>query len=224
MNIDDVKKVPKVPDGGFEFIFQGIFVAQEKLMSKYHLIELANQCSIIPSKPYHVDNSQLQARVKDMFWRTVEEVAEAHEVIDQIGPNWRGMWNESPDVRHFFEEIADAIHFMVEASILVGVDHQVIAAQTLDMHFTYENFHLATYNHWVMLFFIDLGLAANCLKNKPWKTTHVPTDIKKFHAAFTKSWRTFLRMFQSLGLVGGDIWNLYFQKNEVNQFRQRTNY
>jgi hypothetical protein len=70
--------------------------------------------------------------------------------------------------------------------------------------------------------------AANTLKNKPWKNTHVETDELHFFEELADAQHFWLRLW--LIVCGGPkkaaamMYGLYFQKSEVNKFRQDTNY
>lgn len=70
----------------------------------------------------------------------------------------------------------------------------------------------------------ELSEATNCLKNKPWKTTHVLTDRDHFFEEVADFWHFTVRFSQLCGLTAEDIYKLYFKKSEVNKFRQASNY
>lgn len=70
----------------------------------------------------------------------------------------------------------------------------------------------------------ELGEAANCLKNKPWKNTHMPTDEEHFMEEIADSMHFFIQLLLFLGLDAEEACLLYFKKSEVNKFRQRSNY
>lgn len=74
----------------------------------------------------------------------------------------------------------------------------------------------------------ELSEATNCLKNKPWKTTQVPTDQVHFIEELADATHFFIRIW--LYLYGNPkdaaeaMYKTYFKKSEVNKFRQATNY
>lgn len=70
----------------------------------------------------------------------------------------------------------------------------------------------------------EISEATNCLKNKPWKTTQVPTDQNHFYEEIADAWHFFVRFCIYAGLTAEDVYRLYFKKSEVNRFRQETNY
>jgi dimeric dUTPase (all-alpha-NTP-PPase superfamily) len=70
----------------------------------------------------------------------------------------------------------------------------------------------------------ELSEATNCLKNKPWKTTHVPTDQQHYFEELMDALHFFVRLCLISGLTAEDVFKLYFKKSEVNKFRQESDY
>jgi len=70
----------------------------------------------------------------------------------------------------------------------------------------------------------ELSEATNCLKNKPWKTTQVPTDANHYYEELADAFHFFIRLCMYSGLDAEKMYRLYFKKSEVNKFRQETNY
>ncbi|KKL98130.1 hypothetical protein LCGC14_1827470, partial [marine sediment metagenome] len=70
----------------------------------------------------------------------------------------------------------------------------------------------------------SMGLAANTLKNKPWKNTHMATDVEAFKYKLDETWRRVLKLWVHLGADDEFIFELYAKKCQVNKFRQDTNY
>jgi hypothetical protein len=70
----------------------------------------------------------------------------------------------------------------------------------------------------------ELSEATNCLKNKPWKSTHVPTDRTHFYEEVGDAFHFFVRFCIYANMSAEDLYNIYFKKSEVNKFRQETNY
>ena len=69
-----------------------------------------------------------------------------------------------------------------------------------------------------------MGLAANCLKNKPWKSTHIPTDEARFYRCLEDGRNHLLLIFSLFNCTDKDIYNLYMKKNQVNHKRIKSNY
>lgn len=70
----------------------------------------------------------------------------------------------------------------------------------------------------------EISEATNCLKNKPWKTTHVLTDEAHFYEELMDALHFFVRLCLIVGLDAESVYKLYFKKSEVNKFRQESNY
>jgi len=70
----------------------------------------------------------------------------------------------------------------------------------------------------------ELGEAANCLKNKPWKTTEMLTDEDHFKEELMDALHFFIELLILTGFDANSVFDLYFRKSEVNKFRQRSKY
>ena len=70
----------------------------------------------------------------------------------------------------------------------------------------------------------ELGEAMNCLKNKPWKQTHFQTDLDHYYEEISDAFHFFIELCILSGLDAEDLYQLYYRKSKVNQFRQRSNY
>jgi hypothetical protein len=238
LNIEDIKVKIACP----KLIIPAIFEHQRTLMQKYDQIETRNGIHV-PELPGHIDNRCIQYRLKDMFWRFTEELTEAAEELsihrqDFIElKNWITAWDQRASIQHFFEEFVDALHFLTEASIIANLAPDLIQLNmeqimrvylqdgTVFRDFDDRSWSIADVIQ--MSFFNTiqtLGLAANCLKNKPWKMTEMSTDITRFRGFLYSTWDQF---FITWGRMGGSIdllYILYAKKNQVNQWRQKTNY
>lgn len=115
MNILDVtKEVPKVPDK-----LEAMFEYQRKLMDKFHSTEKLNQLLQTEDIPVLIDDPKGQARLKDLSWRITEELAEA------MGCLKNRPWKRTQmptDQAHFYEELADFLHFSLELFISAGLN------------------------------------------------------------------------------------------------------
>src|SRR3990167_4279630 len=149
MNINDVDQVPIDKDR-----LDAIFERQMELIIKYKDIEG------MPDFPMDIDSKVGQRWFKDFYWRCTEELMEAWECIKDEDPT------------HFKEEIADALHFLVEAFIISGVELEIPASSGSDKlyilffntyappNFTEGDKALAIYD---VIF--ALGMCGNTLKN-----------------------------------------------------------
>jgi len=223
VNIDDVIQKIEIPEGP---VIVTIFNRHKKLMRKYDVIERKNGYCI-PNPPYSLDNTKVQQRIKDMFWRVTEELSEAVEAIPtefQLS-EWAQFWDNQSNVRHFFEELADALHFLVEASILANLNPKEIKLDSL----SYSDRPLSEFDldgaiDKVATVIFKMGFAANTFKNKPWKLTQMPTDINKFKKQLVGVWDSFTELWWYLNCTQKQVYVFYAKKNLVNQWRQETNY
>jgi hypothetical protein len=230
MNVLDFedKDVP-TPSMGSDRLFL-IFCRQKELMEKYHTIELNNGLLQHPLVPVDIHSRHGQARLKDFAWRVTEELTEAiqaymdHKILRE----------------HYIEELSDAYHFLVELTILSDVSEEELFKRfnhtqseewcrlsrmftsiylSDDLKFSESQIKARTY-----LVIHQLGLAMNCLKNKPWKNTHMLTDVNEFKKYIVRAHKDFIRLCLSSDLKAEDLYMIYFKKSEVNKFRQRSNY
>lgn len=220
MNIDDVD-VSGIPVPGDRLDL--MFVRQRELMTKYSAIEITNGF-MAPELPLDLHNKHHQLWIKEQAWRVTEEFAEATEAFE--------FHVNIP--AHFYEELSDAYHFLIELLITVGIDTERLCANieqdTFGCKLTYmmpENarrqstdiIRLSCYS-----VIEKVGLAMNCLKNKPWKQTHMLTDILQFEQHLIDAHQRFIHLTTIVGLSAQSFYILYYKKSEVNKFRQRTDY
>jgi len=194
MNILDIPDPPEIPKD----IWPEIWKAQKELHEKYKAIEEKNRLGWgLPLDSFDIDDRSWQYYIKDMMWRVTEELQEAKEAAEN-----------SP---HMFEELIDALHFLVELNIIVGLDPHNPYDRNLDYSYDDDPVY-------------HLGIAANCLKNKPWKNDFKETDEGKFLGHILDANTALLTVLNYYGMDDEDIYILYFKKNQVNQFRIRSNY
>lgn len=188
-----------------------IFIRQKELMDKYHDIELRSGLLQTEDCPVNLDDKRGQARIKDFSWRVTEEIGEALDAL----------YNEGGEsgLLHFNEELIDGLHFLTEMTILSGID---ASKWTLAEFISKAN--KAPLNELITLFIQNLGMMCNCLKNKPWKQTHMKTNKENFYQHLEQVWEIYISILISQGLSEEDITNIYLKKSQVNQFRQRSNY
>jgi hypothetical protein len=220
MNVEDVK-APEVTGDRLEMIF----TRQYELFQKYHPIEKAHGIGHgAMEEPFDIDDPKCQYLCKDFAWRITEEIAESTEARGHL--------------IHAQEETVDAFHFLVELYLINGltaplvfklanipsVAHMnIFPKDKLDHLFQAygksSNFHLAAY------FLIEtLGKAMNCLKNKPWKQTHILTDVNRFHDLLARALVDWTIYAKSIGVTADSAYDLYFRKSNVNQFRVESKY
>lgn len=220
MNVDDVKEVKVLT--GLDAL-KAIFQRQAHLKEKYHHIEEKNGIGygIVAGIPFNPDNPRWQYFMKDMAWRSIEEVAEADDA-------YRINLMESSEVlftQHVKEEIADSLHFLVELLLIVDIRPEHLK----EIWFNVFNGDIIertshTLSQAISFYVRELGMAMNCLKQKPWKQSHFLTDIPAFHSRLKRAFGAWCLMALTFGMSEREVFLLYFKKSEVNKFRQRSNY
>lgn len=212
-----------------------IFEHQHKLAKKYGHIELKSGLVQTTDFPVDINSAKGQARLKDFAWRVTEELTEATECLVSTT-----MKMISISVPHFQEELIDALHFLVEMNLLS--DNYPIANKfsndcdlnwlfemnpcpnylgSFSLHNEYRQKIIRTQTYRVVE---SLGKAMNCLKNKPWKQTHIPTDEQKFRGYMREAFHNFIGVLSMSGLTSQTAFELYIHKKEVNKFRQGSGY
>jgi len=220
VNIDDIVQKIELPEEPLAVIFK----MQKELMVKYDGIERDNGFQV-PEPPYNLDDSKVQARIKDMFWRATEELSEALETLPPLFQlsKWTEFWNTETSIRHFFEELSDALHFLVEASIIANFQELNILFNKLPVIKTSLGDTQPVEKHMAQVIF-KMGSAANVFKNKPWKVTQMPTDIGQFRIKLFAVWLAFINLWKDLGCGQKQVYVLYCKKHIINKWRQKTNY
>lgn len=199
---------------------QAIFERQKELMEKYHHIEERSGLLQTGDCPVNLDDKRGQARLKDFAWRFTEEVGEALDAKS----------NEL----HYQEELIDGLHFLTELTILAGKDYNTITDFDLDGEgldyldmFYDDGRELAVgldLDKLITKLVQELGMTMNCLKNKPWKQSHMRTDKEAFYDRLERVWLTYMGILAVSGMEATDIVDIYFKKSQVNGFRIRSKY
>lgn len=130
MDARDIKDpVPVVSDGRY---LEKIYELQKELIDHYVKIEG------LPPYPIDVNTKKSQVIIKDFVGRVVEELAEGYEsmvLIDQLSTknlSWSFNYNSIEfgqclnHLQNVSEEMADAMHFMVELLIFVNIQPEDI--------------------------------------------------------------------------------------------------
>jgi len=69
----------------------------------------------------------------------------------------------------------------------------------------------------------SLGKAMNCLKQKPWKQTHLLTDMAKYKKHLVAANHAFFLLCFTL-MDAKTLYDVYCRKKQVNEFRIRSKY
>lgn len=121
MNILDFPDT-ELPEGD---LLKAMFERQGELVEKYHDIEKRRGALVVAPEMFgKVDHRFVQWRIKDLSQRVVEELMEAMNCL-RSKP-----WKQSEvevDKPHFYEELADTLHFFLELCITAGLDAEDLA-------------------------------------------------------------------------------------------------
>lgn len=113
MNITDTDKTQKIEGD----MLIAIFKKQMELELKYNAIEKANG-EHVPDIPLDPHTFEGQRRLRAIIYRITEELYEAGNCLRNKA------WKTSQvpcDVDHFVEEISDAVHFVIQLYIELGL-------------------------------------------------------------------------------------------------------
>ena len=99
---------------------EDIFRRQKELLEKYIPIERKNGRWIPDQRPIRDFNSpMIQGFIKEEIFRVVVELVEAADCLKN--KFWKQEHMET-DVDHFYEELIDSFHFLVELFLWIGIE------------------------------------------------------------------------------------------------------
>lgn len=213
MNIQDYQAPAFTPNW-----LEHIFDKQTDLIKKYAEIEG------MPEWPMSVNSRVGQKWIKDFLWRVTEELGESYEAYHLLTTS-TNVTDEDAELHrmHRIEELSDSLHFLVELLILVGKDWQWARTQLDTMQPEVQLWDTAPgLTYWQVSYY--LSMVGNTLKNKPWKQTDILTDIPKFELNLGLAFKALFVCFEAAGADEKVVFDYYCRKNQVNQFRQRSQY
>lgn len=208
---------------------------QRSLMGRFHEIERANGLLVTPDVPVNVEDRFGQTRLRDYAWRITEEVSEALDVYMQL------TGSPDPALDHrtvYVEEVADALHFLAEWTILSGVQPSDILrtvprpSGTEDVDgfthlFGYVSEFWVTPEHarldpyWAWLNFIRcLGKTVNNLKFRSWKQNPKRTNVEQYRREVAITWVAFVGACVYTNVSSSMLFDGYMSKHRVNRERQ----
>lgn len=164
---------------------------------------------------FSIDCAEDQMKFKDMLQiRCIEELTEA------------SMAMEEPD-EHFWEEIGDSMNFFLSAFCMLGVDMSKMSDPS---KFLKKKSHkvkpsLETFSSISYVMVIErIGYLCNLLKNRPWTETNFLVSMTDFDGRLTELWESFWRFLGFMGLSSEDVFEIFYKKYKVNEFRRSTHY
>lgn len=200
VNITEMESPEEYPEN----IWGAMLEHQASLHDKYQHVEAKSGLGygLIRNPEFNIDDRYWQYYIKECMWRVTEELAEASEA-DHHG-----------NVEHYQEEMIDALHFLLELLHICGYTPHNNWGEWTNRYVDERR------KPYCVIYY--LGLAANCLKNKPWKQDFRETDQAKFYQNLEMALPALRMCLRDLS--DEQIYDLYFRKNQVNQFRIRSNY
>lgn len=219
VNVTNFESPTEIPND----ILKAIFEKQWEVAEKYVEIEKMGDLLTPARIATNFDTQLGQAWLKDFAWRVTEELGESFEAIYQHE-------ELTDDLKlHYYEELADALHFFVELCLIAGIKSTDLTPIEEIEKNAWDGYDLVPGSvdyvqqaHWNVIY--QLTLFCNCLKNKKWKQTQMMTDRPKAIGYLQASYKALILCFKNPGLTDADIYDMYFKKNQVNRFRQRSNY
>jgi NTP pyrophosphatase (non-canonical NTP hydrolase) len=119
MNIQDViENHPSIVQGLKDGMLKSMFTKQKFLEEKYNPIEKATG-ALVPDLPLDIHTFHGQERARMLIYRITEELYEAGNCLRNKA------WKRSQvpcDKDHFLEELADAVHFVIQLFLELGLE------------------------------------------------------------------------------------------------------
>lgn len=156
---------------------------------------------------FDINTLEDQELFKKLCWQIVEELAEAKEAIE-----------EELDDEHFDEELIDAFNFTLELHQLYGM------APSFDWTLPKGAQDSEDFAGDVLTLIGNIGMTANCLKNREWRQSQYLVDLVVFEDRLKGIWTSFVIMFEHLGLSENRVKELWSLKYQVNLFRIKSKY
>ena len=293
MDSRDIQEMPeKVFDGQY---LEKIYELQKELLDGYIGIEG------LPQYPININSKKSQVLIKDFVGRVIEELAEGYEsmlevvkltkknkfffgdvVLSEIQTTMNHLQNVS-------EEMADAMHFMVELLIYSNIqpeDIDTYITKVMPSISPNTNVIRRAMNAGIAMLAIDnddngavqggyvdliakmrgvenefypecddvrdwelyqaahqvnemafiarkrdlwdityhLNIARNFLKNKPWKQSQMMSDETRYQEQIVLAFIKMMGFYALIDITPENLYHIYFKKNRVNLFRQKSNY
>lgn len=185
-----------------------IFKEQRILLDRFSAVEKENGLCRYDRVPLDLDTKRSQEGLRLLAWRITEEVGEALHAL---------YLNQHESFR---EEVADVFHFIVELMILVDVTPTEANHLLIERGYPSRVMINQDSDRCWMDLIVELALALNHLKNRPWSKKEKPLEAPElFRRAVS---RVFVRFITACGRSGIDYYQLfgsYIKKNEINHGR-----
>lgn len=166
---------------------------------------------------FSIDCAEDQMKFKDMLQiRFIEELTEASVSLPE------------PE-EHFWEEIGDALNFFLSAYAMLGVDFNSLPSPSKYLNKgkgsgkirpeSLSEFCLFAYP-----IIEKVGWLCNLLKNRPWAQSNYLVSLQDFDERLLALWKTFWMYLGDFNLSDEDVFEMFYRKYKVNEFRISTGY
>ena len=186
--------------------FQPFLPSWEEIVSKQADLELQFESGLAERiAEFDINCFEDQELFKAYCWRITEELCEAIEAIRE------------KDMVHTSEELIDALNFTLNLYRLCGVevtDPVVYSAMEAK----------ATVDGYIFEIIYKINLAANCLKNRSWRSSQYMVDLYVFEPRLLAILPCIMQVFRVLGIDEAEVRSLWSLKYQVNKFRVETKY
>lgn len=184
-------------------ICKGIFNLQDRLLDKFIDIQSKNDNTFTLHRDLDVNDPKDQTIIKWYAYCVIEEMME--------------MLMAKNNIDHRREEFADALSFATELMISLNVKEFEDDIFESTSTFEFESGNTIKPIYW-------LCSACNCLKCKPWKNDRIITDADTFKFRIRKFYNELLKFSVQIFESPLSMFDFYAKKNNVNLFRQESNY
>lgn len=191
-----------------EHVLREIFNRQALLMEKYWTKAVWDD----------IDTLKGAQEIRKFSKYTCEELSEAYEAWDNID--------------HTQEELIDALHFLVEKLMIANLDFDKILTyakrtewmirKDIEKCAWFFKGKDKEFYYWKAAYWTNIP--DNRLRNKEWKNEQIATNRELFYKESSQWFFSFLIALYNLWIDEDKLRDLYSRKNQVNQFRIKSNY
>lgn len=154
----------------------------------------------------------------------VDSLNKNHDDILRTAMNLGVMWimdegdisvifhNNATDLTKWYENMDSETHLDYNTKLLEG-----------GRYFNHVEYSV-NYPYLLWKITHHLNIARNFLKNKPWKQSQVMTQELKYQSELVKAFIYFCGYLGWIGMGSDDVFYIYFKKNHINKFRQKSLY
>jgi len=153
---------------------------------------------------FDIDCLSDQEQFKKYAWRVTEELCEALEALDKNETN------------HVYEELLDGFNFLIELINMCGYNADQMDFSKNEMASDYLRLNILSTIE-------ELGLTANCLKNREWRQSQYLVDMYVFERRLKKTFNLYLNLLRTK-MTDEEIIATWSLKYQVNLFRIQTKY